>query len=298
MKIDGLRSLTVFVQVVQTGSFTLAAVHFGVSTSAVSHAVRQLEKVAGVRLLNRTTRSVGLTESGVQFYRRVLPLVDGLNDVFDELAAGSARPAGTLRLTMSRSACVMFIEPVMQKFLQAYPDINLDIAIGAGLVDIVKGGFDAGIRHSGYLEQDMIALPLKPAVRLALVASPAYLATRGVPRVPADLHGHDCIRYRSAVSGTFPPWTLEKDGERHIVPVSGRVSGDDAAWMLQAAMQGGGIAPLWDQYVDAHVQSGALVRVLEDWSPETPFSLYYFQRDAMPLKLRVFIDFLRANGAA
>jgi len=298
MKIDGLRSLTVFVQVVQAGSFTAAAVHLGVSTSAVSHAVRQLEKMAGTRLLSRTTRSVALTEDGAQFYQKVLPLVGGLNTVFDDLASGAEHPAGTLRLTMSRSACVMFIEPLMKKFLDAYPDIKLDIAIGAGLVDIVRGGFDAGIRHSGYLEQDMIAVPLKPPVRLALVASPAYLAQHGTPRTPAELHGHDCIRYRSAVSGTFPPWSFEKEGERQIVAVNGRVSGDDAALMLQAALDGAGIAHLWDHFVASHLRSGALVRVLEDWSAPTPFSLYYFQRDAMPLKLRVFIDFLREHGAA
>jgi len=293
MNIDGLRSLTVFVRVVQDGSFTAAAATLGVSTSAVSQAIRQLEKEAGVRLLNRTTRSVGLSEAGAEFYHRVSPLVRDLHSAFSDLADESAHPAGTLRLTMTRSAYVMFLEPKAKEFLAAYPDIKLDISIDAGLVDIVQRGFDAGIRYTDYLEQDMVAVALPPALRSAVVASPAYFAAHGTPQTPRDLLRHDCIRYHSAVSGTYHPWTFSKGDESMTLDVDGRVSANDSMVMLRAALDGDGVACFSDRYVAPYLESGALLRVLEDWSPPARLSLYYFNRGSIPLKLRVFIDFMQ-----
>lgn len=292
MNIDGLRSLTVFVRVVQDGGFTAAAATLGVSTSAVSQAIRQLEKEAGVRLLNRTTRSVGLSEAGAEFYRRVAPLVRDLHSAFSDLADEAAHPAGTLRLTMSRSAYVMFVQPIARDFLAAYPDIKLDVSIDAGLVDIVQRGFDAGIRYTDYLEQDMVAVTLPAPVRSAVVAAPAYFAAHGTPRTPQDLQQHDCIRYHSAVSGTHHPWTFSQGGQSVTLEVDGRVSANDSMVMLQAALDGIGVACLSDRYVAPHLESGALVRVLEDWSRPARLSLYYFNRGSVPLKLRVFIDFM------
>lgn len=292
---DGFELLTVFVCVADTRGFTAAAVTMGVSKSAVSHAIRQLEKRAGVRLFNRTTRSVGLTEAGEVFYGKVAPLVRELKTAFTDLAQVAARPSGTLRLTMSRSAYVMFLEPLLRRFLDAYPDINLDIAIESRLVDIVNDGYDAGIRVNKILEQDMVTVPLGAEIRMAVVASPEYLAGRAIPLDPVDLLQHDCIRYNSAVTGAYERWQFSRDGQDVEIDTKGRVSSNDGMTMLNAALEGHGFAYFYDRYVEDYLADGRLVRVLEDWSPRRSLSLYYFNRSAMPQKLRVFIDFLKQH---
>jgi len=285
----------VFVCVADTRGFTSAAVIMGVSKSAISHAIRQLEKRAGVRLFNRTTRSVGLTEAGEVFYRKVAPLVKELKSAFSDLAEVAEKPSGTLRLTMSRSAYVMFLEPLLGRFLLAYPDINLDIAIESRSVDIVSDGYDAGIRVNKILEQDMVTVPLGDGIRMAVVASADYVARRGVPQVPADLLQHDCIRYNSAVTGAYERWLFSQDGQDVEIDTKGRVSSNDGMTMLNAALEGHGYAYFYDRYVEQYLADGRLVRVLEDWSPQRNLSLYYFNRSAMPQKLRVFIDFLKQH---
>ncbi|MFJ3485987.1 LysR substrate-binding domain-containing protein [Pseudomonas sp. NPDC090202] len=294
---DGFELLTVFVCVADARGFTAAAVMMGVSKSAISHAIRQLEKRAGVRLFNRTTRSVGLTEAGEVFYRRVAPMVRELKGAFSDLAQVAERPAGTLRLTMSRSGYVMFLEPVLRRFLDAYPDINLDIAIESRLVDIVSDGYDAGIRVNKILEQDMVTVPLGAGIRMACVASPEYVALRGVPQVPAQLMQHDCIRYNSAVTGAYERWQFSRDGQDVEIDTRGRISSNDGMTMLNAALNGHGFAYFYDRYVQDYLADGRLVRVLEDWSPLRNLSLYYFNRTAMPQKLRVFIDFLKQSDS-
>jgi DNA-binding transcriptional LysR family regulator len=295
---DGFELLTVFVCVADARGFTAAAVIMGVSKSAVSHAIRQLEKRAGVRLFNRTTRSVGLTEAGEAFYRRVAPLVRELKGAFTDLAQVAAKPSGTLRLTMSRSAYVMFLEPLLRKFLDTYPEINLDIAIESRVVDIVNDGYDAGIRVNKILEQDMFTVPLGLDIRMALVASPDYIARFGVPAHPTDLMRHDCIRYNSAVTGAYERWQFSREGLDVEVDTKGRISSNDGMTMLNAALEGHGFAYFYDRYVQDHLASGRLIRVLEDWSPQRSLSLYYFNRSAMPQKLRVFIDFLKQHESA
>lgn len=292
---EGFELLTVFVCVADSRGFTAAAVTMGVSKSAVSHAIRQLEKRAGVRLFNRTTRSVGLTEAGEAFYSTVAPLVRELKGAFNDLAQVAAKPSGTLRLTMSRSAYVMFLEPLLRSFLDTYPEINLDIAIESRVVDIVSDGYDAGIRVNKILEQDMVTVPLGAGIRMALVASPEYIARFGVPVHPNDLLMHDCIRYNSAVTGAYERWQFSREGEDVEIDTRGRVSSNDGMTMLNAALEGHGFAYFYDRYVQDHLASGRLVRVLEDWSPARSLSLYYFNRSAMPQKLRVFIDFLKQH---
>ncbi len=296
MRVDGLAALSVFVRVVETGGFSAAAASLGLSPSAVSYSVRQLEKQSGTKLLNRTTRSVGLTEAGERFFNRVLPLVAEMQSAIAELSTAGSSPAGNLRLTMSRSAFEMFFEPLLKDFLHSFPNINIDVSISSLLTNIVSGGFDAGIRHSEYLEQDMLAVPLTPQVRIALVASPEYLERRGVPLHPHDLLTHECIRYRSGVTGKFHTWSLSKNSETVLLDVDGRVSGDDATVMLKAALSGCGIASLWDRYIESHLREGTLVRVLDDWSPVASFSLFYFNRGHVPQKLRAFIDFMTKRG--
>ena len=292
---EGFELLTVFVCVADSRGFTAAAVTMGVSKSAISHAIRQLEKRAGVRLFNRTTRSVGLTEAGEAFYSTVAPLVRELKGAFNDLAQVAAKPSGTLRLTMSRSAYVMFLEPLLRSFLDTYPEINLDIAIESRVVDIVSDGYDAGIRVNKILEQDMVTVPLGADIRMALVASPEYIARFGVPLHPNDLLMHDCIRYNSAVTGAYERWQFSRDAEEVEIDTRGRISSNDGMTMLNAALEGHGFAYFYDRYVQDHLASGKLVRVLEDWSPARSLSLYYFNRSAMPQKLRVFIDFLKQH---
>jgi len=292
---EGFELLTVFVCVADSRGFTAAAVTMGVSKSAISHAIRQLEKRAGVRLFNRTTRSVGLTEAGEAFYSTVAPLVRELKGAFNDLAQVAAKPSGTLRLTMSRSAYVMFLEPLLRSFLDTYPEINLDIAIESRVVDIVSDGYDAGIRVNKILEQDMVTVPLGVDIRMALVASPEYIARFGVPLHPHDLLMHDCIRYNSAVTGAYERWQFSRDAEEVEIDTRGRISSNDGMTMLNAALEGHGFAYFYDRYVQDHLASGKLVRVLEDWSPARSLSLYYFNRSAMPQKLRVFIDFLKQH---
>lgn len=292
---DGFELLTVFVCVADVRGFTAAAVMMGVSKSAVSHAIRQLEKRAGVRLFNRTTRSVSLTEAGEVFYRKVAPLVLELKGAFADLAEVAAKPSGTLRLTLSRSAYVMFLEPLLTRFLAAYPEINLDIAIESRVVDIVNDGYDAGIRVNSILEQDMVAVPLGAGIRMAVVASPDYIKRHGVPKVPADLMHHDCIRYKSAVTGGHERWTFTVQGQDVEIETRGRISSNDGMTLLDAALNGSGYAYFYDRYVQDYLADGRLIRVLEDWSPQRSLSLYYFSRSAMPQKLRVFIDFLKQH---
>ncbi|MDB6143640.1 MAG: hypothetical protein JWP80_2684 [Pseudomonas sp.] len=268
----------------------------GVSKSAISHAIRQLEKRAGVLLFNRTTRSVGLTEAGEVFYRKVAPLTRELKSAFTDLSQVTDTPSGTLRLTMARSAYVMFLEPVMRGFLDAYPDINLDIAIESRSVDIINDGYDAGIRANKILEQDMVTVPLGTAMRMAVVASPDYLAHREIPQAPADLMQHDCIRYKSAVTGAYERWQFSRNGQDLEVDTKGRISSNDGMTMLNAALEGHGFGYFYDRFVERYLADGRLVRVLEPWSPKRSLSLYYSNRNAMPTKLRVFIEFLKQQG--
>lgn len=292
---DGFELLTVFVCVANVRGFTAAAVMMGVSKSAISHAIRQLEKRAGVRLFNRTTRSVGLTEAGEVFYQRVAPLVLELKGAFTDLAQVADQPSGTLRLTLSRSAYVMFLEPLVNKFLIAFPEINLDIAIESRVVDIVNDGYDAGIRVNSFLQLDMVTVPLAPDIRMAVVASPDYIKRHGVPMVPADLMQYDCIRYNSAVTGFHERWAFSSEGQHIEIETKGRISSNDGMTLLSAALDGCGYGYFYDRYVQDYLADGRLVRVLENWSPKRSLSLYYFSRSAMPQKLRVFIDFLKQH---
>jgi DNA-binding transcriptional LysR family regulator len=298
MIVDGLDGLGAFLHVAATSSFTAAAKATGLSPSAVSHTIRQLEAKLEVRLFNRTTRSVSLTEAGTELYERVAPLMNGLQTAVRQVSKSASRPAGLLRLNVPRSASIVLIEPVLRDFLDAYPDVSLELVIDNGLSDIVRQGFDAGIRFGNVLEKDMHAVPVRPAMRVAIVASPDYLARRGRPASPEDLQEHDCMAFRGTTSGTLYPWDLEKDGERRQIHVRGRFIANDSLLMLQGALDGVGLAYLYEEYVERFVQSGHLVRVMEDWSPCESLHLYFFNPRGMPPKLRVFIDFLmEANRA-
>jgi DNA-binding transcriptional LysR family regulator len=299
MRQDQLDGLATFVCVAETRGFSAAAVRLGVSPSAVSQAIRQLEARVGAPLFNRTTRSVNLTEAGSRFLERVRPAVQELASAAEELTDTSTRPSGLLRLNVPRVAYVFVLQPVISRFLRAYPQIDVEVSIDSSLVDIVGMGFDAGIRFGGRVERDMVAVPVGPRLDNCIVASPRYIAERGLPVHPRDLLAHECIGFRFVSSGQLERWEFEKDGEAMTLPVTGRLVLNDVSAMLDAAIDGIGVANLISGYSERAIEDGRLVRLLADWSPPLPeLTLYYPDPRRVPPKLRALIDFLREAQSA
>lgn len=296
MKDPDFQQLRLFMQVAQAKSFTSAADATGLSVSTVSHAVRELEKQLGLRLLNRTTRSVNVTEAGEQLIARIAPLMEDLGLALRSASAAGDEVAGTLRLSIPSSASRLILQPLLRRFLSAHPGINLEVAVDNSLIDIVTQGFDAGIRYDDVLAQDMVVVPILTDMRFAVVASPEYLECRTLPQQPQDLLQHECLNYRSAASGALPRWDFEKDGKHTRIAVKGRLATNDSDLLLRAALDGFGFAYLSHAPIAAHLDSGELVSVLEDWVPTSTLYLYYFERNNTPKKLRAFIDFLKANS--
>ncbi|MBK7400370.1 MAG: LysR family transcriptional regulator [Myxococcales bacterium] len=291
---DPLAGLSLFVNVARRRSFTAAAKAMGVSPSAASQAITALERRLAVRLLQRTTRSVGLTEAGARFLARLEPALGDVRSAFETLEGLRDRPAGTLRLDVSRAACRRFVEPRLAEFLAAYPDIRLDVVVEDGLSDIVASGCDAGIRLGESLDREMVAVPIGGDERIAVVGSPSYFAARGKPKHPRELHAHACIEYRRVTAGSVYRWEFTEDGKDFEVEVHGRVVCSDAQLMTRAAVDGVGLAYLLESMVEEELASRALVRVLGDFCP--PFAgyfLYYPSRAHVAPKLRALIDFLR-----
>ncbi len=300
LKPEHLPAVLVFARVAQCGSFTRAAGELGVSPSALSQSVRALEARMGVRLLNRTTRNVALTEHGAAFLARVAPGLEQIGAAFGEIDDVRGRPSGTLRLNLSRIAAKMVVMPVLGEFTARYPDVKLEISLTDAFVDLVAGGFDAGMRLGESLAKDTTAVRVSEKLRIAVVGSPQYFEEHGKPKTPADLRTHDCIGYRFLSSGAMAVWEFERGGREIKVEVSGRVTISDHDFMLECARQGIGLAYVFDRAVEADVRAGRLVRVLEDWCQPFPGLYLYYPSptgaDAqMPLKLRVFIDFLQSR---
>lgn len=293
---DELAGMTAFFTVANKRSFTTAGVELGVTGSAVSQTVRQLEERLGVRLLHRTTRSVGLTEAGERLHASLTPAFAQMRAAVESLGELRERPAGTLRLTVPRGVTAFLHEPVLAEFLALYPEIRLDISIDDRLVDIAAQGFDAGIRFGETLEKDMIAVEVFGPERLAVVGSPAYFARHRKPRHPRDLHAHDCIGYRYVSSGACYRWEFDEDGKEFEIAIEGRVTSNDVDVLVRLALDGVGLAMVSEGYVRPLLKDGQLVRVLDAFcSPFPGFHLYYPSRSQTPLKLRVFIDFLLAR---
>jgi DNA-binding transcriptional LysR family regulator len=279
-------------------SFRGAAKELGMSPSGLSHAVAALEQRMGVRLFHRTTRSVSLTEAGEQFLARVSPALREISAAMDEANMHRATPAGTLRINASESAALRLMNPVGYEFLRRYPDMKLDIATDARMVDIVAEGFDAGIRQIDHVPQDMIAVPCSPAVRFRVVSAPSYFVDRATPKVPDDLRAHECIRGR--LPGEVPyKWTFVKSGERIDIEVPGALTLDSPHLILDAALHGIGLAWMSEWAVADHVASGRLVSVLDDWSEyASGLCLYYPGHRYVPAGLRAFINVIRDCGAS
>ncbi len=294
MRKAGLFELNALVAVSTHRSFRRAAAEIGVSPSALSHAVAALEQRMGVRLFNRTTRSVSLSAAGEQFLTRVRPALREISGAMEEANESRDTPTGTLRINASEGAAQMVMTPIVIEFLKRYPDMKVDIVTESRLVDIVADGFDAGIRLAESVPRDMIAVPCSPPLRFAVVGSPSYFATRTKPRVPADLVAHNCIRTRFP-SGAIFKWEFEKRGEEIAVDVSGSLTLDNHHLIIEAAVQGVGLAWTGEFAVAPDIAAGRLIRVLEDWTPPYPgLRLYYPGHRHVPAGLRALIEVIRA----
>jgi len=293
-----LNDLFAFVSVVRAGGFRQAARAGGVSASRLSEAVRRLETRLGVRLLNRTTRSVAATEAGARLFERLGPALGETLAALDVVNAFSDRPAGTLRLNVPGSAARLILPAIVPPFLKAYPDIRLEVIVEEGFVDVLAEGCDAGIRYDERLEQDMIAVPIGPRVqRFATAAAPAYLDAHGRPEHPRDLLSHACLRGQFA-SGAIPAWEFERDGDIMRINPAGPLLvrlGAGADLAVDAAVAGLGVVQMFEGWLAPMLDSGALEPVLKSWwqSFPGPF-LYYPGRRHLPAPLRAFVDFIKA----
>ncbi len=290
--------LRAFVAVGDLLSFSRAAEMLGVSPSALSQMVRGFEERVGVRLLNRTTRSVALTDAGENLLRRVRPVVAELSQAIGQVRRYRERPAGTVRIHAFRSAAEAFIQPILAAFARSYPDVVLDITLDDEVTDIVAGGFDAAIRIGEVIERDMVAVRLGPAMRQIAVASPFYLDTHGRPEHPRDLVHHRCIRWRWPGRATPYAWEFFEDGGWFSVAVDGPLIVNDKEMARRAALQGIGIAFPVEQTVADDIAAGRLVPMLERWSATFPgLFLCYPQQRQMAPALRAFIDAVKAAAA-
>jgi DNA-binding transcriptional LysR family regulator len=288
-----LSALSLFSRVAEEQSFSAAAQALGISNSVASYTIRRLEDQLGTKLFNRTTRSVSLTEAGSEFLKRIQPLMEQLDLAFSEAGRASSGAMGTLRLNVLRSSIALVIAPLLKDFLNAYPDIKIDVISDNSLVDIASKGYDAGIRYDHVLAQDMVAVPIVADMRFCIVASPEYLRGKVLPIHPRDLLKEDCINYRSAETNALYRWEFEKGAEKISIAVAGRVATNDNDLLLQAALDGLGFGYLQHRLVEPHLKAGRLVNVLDDWIPRGALYLYYYNPNGMPRKLRVFIDFVR-----
>jgi DNA-binding transcriptional LysR family regulator len=288
-----LTDLKAFQAVAEHRSFRRAADLMGVSRSSLSHTVRTLEQRLGTRLLHRTTRSVSLTESGERLLLRLSPLLSDLESVLEDASSAEGKITGRLRINGSEGAVRLLLQTVVPRFLALHDDVELDLVAEGRLVDIVEQGFDAGVRLREAVPQDMIAIPVDNELRFLAVASPDYLRGRVAPKAPDDLAFHQCIKQRLP-SGKLYRWEFQQHGQDMAVDVPGALTLDSSQLMVEAAVDGLGIAYVPESYALAYLKDGRLVTVLEEWCPRIPgLCLYYPNNRRVPPSLRAFIDLLR-----
>jgi len=291
---DNLNELTAFLAVARERSFTKAAAKLGVSQSALSHTLRALEERLGVRLLTRTTRSVSPTEAGERLVSTIGPRLDEIEAELAALGELREKPGGTIRITAGEHSADAILWPALAKFLPDYPDIRVEIIVDYGLTDIVAQRYDAGVRLGEQVARDMIAVRIGPDMRMAVVGSPAYFATRPKPRTPQDLTTHNCINLRLPTYGGLYAWEFEKAGRELKVRVEGQLVFNTAALRLNAVLAGLGLAYLPEDQVTAQLADGRLMRVLSDWCPPFPgYHLYYPSRRQATPAFSLLVDALR-----
>jgi DNA-binding transcriptional LysR family regulator len=288
-----LNDLAAFAAVANQQSFRKASDIMGVSRSALSHAIINLEAKLGVRLFNRTTRSVSLTHAGARLLAALDPVLKDLDQALDTLSEERGAPSGTLRINANKSGARILLADVVPRFLYLYPDVELDLVSEGRLIDVVEQGFDAGVRLQEAVPKDMIAVKFGGDVRFIAVAAPSYLEGKPTPNTPDDLHAHRCIRQRLP-SGKRYRWEFSRRGDEIAIDVPGNLTLDDSDLLVQAAVDGQGIAYVPEHFARPFIASGRLVTILNDWCPPEPgFALYYPPSRHVPSSLRAFIDLLR-----
>lgn len=293
-----LNLVSVFLAVADAGSFRAAADRIGVTRPAVSQAIRRLEDRLGVALVQRTTRSVSLTEAGAQLYRRVAPAIAEVGTALDAARDREAKPTGLLRLAVSSIAERFISGPLLAGFGEAHPGVQLDVTVTDEEFDIVAEGYDAGVRLGEVIEQDMIAVPVSGDQRQLVVAAPSYLERFGAPSHPTELPRHACIGWRPAPEVAPYRWEFEEDGREFDVAVNPRITTNDMWLMIRTACAGGGLTFGMEETFRPYLDRGELVPVLEEYCPPFPgFFLYFADRRNLPPKLRALIDHVRYRGA-
>jgi DNA-binding transcriptional LysR family regulator len=294
MQQENFNDLFAFAAVATDRSFTKAAAKLGVSPSALSHTIRNLEERLGLRLLTRTTRSVSPTEAGERLLRTVKPRFDEITSELSVLSDQRELPAGTIRITASEHAAISIIAPALQRLLPQYPDINVEVNVDSGLTNIVAERFDIGVRLGERVAKDMIAVRISPDLRWVVVGSPAYFAAHPKPEVPQDLTNHNCINIRFPTHGELFVWDFEKDGREVKVRVEGQLTFNSIIMRLDAVVAGLGLAYLPEDRVTSLIENGSLISVLDEWcQPCTGYHLYYPNRRHASLAFSLVVDALR-----
>ncbi len=293
MSKDGLIELEAVMAIARRGSFRQAALELGMSTSALSSSIGKIERQLGVQLFNRTTRSVSLTDAGRRFVEQVGPALEDIQEAMRTARSQQATPSGTIRINAFATAAREIFAPLILEYLRRYPQVHIDLVTEGKLIDVVDSGFDLGIRTAELVPTDMIAVPLGPARRFAVVATPDYLAKHDAPKTPSDLLGHPCIRIRLP-NGARYRWQFTQNGETLHVDVAGPVTLDEPHLARMAVLDGIGIGFFMESSVLDDIAAGRLVRLLEDWTPPgAPLALYYPGRRNQSAALKAFIALAR-----
>lgn len=295
---QNLNDLLAFVTVAREGSFTRAAAQLGVSQSALSHTIRGLEAKLAIRLLTRTTRSVSPTEAGQRLLNTLGPRFDEIQAEVDALSDMRDKPAGTVRISAAEHVSDTVLWPKLAPFLREYPDINVEIVVEYGMIDIVAGRYDAGVRLGDQVAKDMIAVRIAPDLRMAVVGAPSYFAQNPPPMTPHELTAHNCINMRLATHGGMYAWEFEKDGQKLNVRVQGQLAFNSSRRTLKAALSGFGLACVPEDVVQEHVEAGRLHHVMQDWMPCFPgYHIYYASRLQHSPALALVVGALRYQPA-
>jgi DNA-binding transcriptional LysR family regulator len=285
--------LNIFLAIANHRSFRKASVELGVTASALSHSLRGIEERLGLRLLNRTTRSVALTEAGERLYARLKPAFRDIDDAIEDLNALRDAPIGTLRLNAALPAARQVLLPIVGRFIAAFPGIRVELAADSAMVDVVSEGFDAGIRFGEIIAADMVAVPIGPRQRSAVVATPTFFERHETPTTPQDLLRLPCIRLRFS-NGVYYRWEFERGGKEIAIEIDGPLAVTEMDLVPDATLAGNAIGYVLEGMVEQELKEGSLVRVLADWCPYYPgFFLYYPSRRQVPAALRAFIDFVK-----